>query len=67
MKMTNKADKDKEYEKEHGNDGIWIKKPCMNPEHNFPSMLCIPPGEERTHICPGCGNKITARNPIVYC
>lgn len=48
-------------------DPSWIKKPCMNPEHDFPSMIYIPPGESFTHTCPGCGNKITAQNSIVYC
>ena len=43
-----------------------IKKPCIDPEHDFPSMLCIPPGETFTHKCPGCGHETAVQNTIVY-
>jgi hypothetical protein len=38
-------------------DNAWIKEPCRHPEHNPPSMICLPPGTYE-HTCPGCGNKI---------
>ena len=33
------------------------EKFCNHPEHHFPSMMYIPPGQEVVHTCPGCGKK----------
>lgn len=40
-------------------------KLCLNPGHNFPTHLYIPPGQSYTHVCPGCGAKITVTQPII--
>ena len=33
------------------------EKFCKHPEHHFPSMMYIPPGETVEHTCPACGKK----------
>ena len=30
-------------------------EPCMNPSHDPPNMLYVPPGKRYRHVCPGCG------------
>lgn len=40
-------------------------KKCNHPEHDFPMFLWIPPGGSHTHVCPGCGNEITATSPNI--
>lgn len=35
--------------------------PCMDCEHNPPSMLYIPPGEVWEHVCPSCGKRTIMR------
>lgn len=43
------------------------KHPCLNPEHNPPTHLYIPPGQTYEHICPGCGKKTTMHgSPIIW-
>lgn len=37
---------------------------CTHPEHEFPTMLHIPPGKGYRHICPRCGKATTAVAPI---
>lgn len=29
-------------------------RPCLHPEHNFPSMIVLDPGTYE-YTCPGCG------------
>lgn len=41
------------------------KKACQHPEHNFPTHIYIPGGQSHTHVCPDCGNEITATAPII--
>ncbi len=43
-----------------------MDKACMHPEHNFPTMLYIPPGRSYTHTCPGCGQTQTVHQPMVW-
>lgn len=40
--------------------------PCMDPSHNPPSHLYIPPGTNHTHTCPACGAKSTIGTPIMF-
>lgn len=35
------------------------EKPCLNPAHNCPIGLYIPPGRGYVHVCPGCGRSQT--------
>lgn len=42
-------------------------KICLNPAHNFPSMLYIPAGQSHTHTCPGCGKSQTVISPMIFC
>lgn len=30
------------------------EKPCMDPEHNMPTHIYVPPGKGYRHICPNC-------------
>jgi len=39
---------------------------CLDPSHNFPTLLCIPQGQGYKHVCPRCGNVQIATNPIIY-
>lgn len=39
---------------------------CRDPEHNFPSMLHIPPGKGYRHVCYTCGKVTTVTNPAPY-
>lgn len=32
-----------------------VKRPCLHPEHNPPSMIVLAPGVY-SHTCPGCGH-----------
>ena len=34
----------------YNKDKTWKPEICHHPEHNFPTMLYIPPGETREHI-----------------
>jgi len=43
-----------------------IVPPCMDPAHNPPSHLYIPPGTNHTHTCPSCGAKVTMGAPIMF-
>jgi hypothetical protein len=43
-----------------------IKPPCLNPEHNPPSMIVLQPGIYQ-HICPGCGHSTTFTVAGTYC
>ncbi|HET8688953.1 MAG TPA: hypothetical protein VFM18_20275 [Methanosarcina sp.] len=44
---------------------VWDIPVCNHPEHNFPMMFYIPPGQSYTHVCPNCGYRITiAGEPI---
>lgn len=38
----------------------------MNPEHNPPNMIVLPPGVYK-HTCPGCGISSTFTVPLVTC
>lgn len=38
----------------------WVKS-CHHPDHEPPSMLCIPHGMEYVHICPACGQETIMR------
>lgn len=40
-------------------DGKWIMKECMHPNHKPPGLIVIPAGQTHTHICPACGQKTT--------
>lgn len=40
--------------------------PCLNPGHNPPNMIVLPPGTYR-HTCPGCGRSVTFSVPRVIC
>lgn len=42
-------------------------KPCLNPEHNPPSMIVLSPGTYQ-HTCPGCGYSVqfTVGNVTCY-
>lgn len=39
------------------------RKVCNHPDHSFPHYVRIPKGKGYTHICPGCGNRITIISP----
>lgn len=39
--------------------------PCINPGHEVPSLLYIPPGQTYKHVCPGCQNEIVVRTPEI--
>lgn len=39
-------------------------QPCLNPEHNPPSMMVFKPGTYE-HTCPGCGSKTIFTVPYV--
>lgn len=32
---------------------------CLDPGHEFPTMIHIPPGKGYTHVCPSCGKSVT--------
>lgn len=34
---------------------------CRHREHNAPTHMVIPQGQQYRHICPGCGNEIVLR------
>lgn len=34
-----------------------IIKKCNHPDHEPPSMICIPKGHGYQHVCPGCGSE----------
>jgi len=36
------------------------QKTCNHPNHSFPTMLYIPPGQGYRHICPSCGREAVA-------
>lgn len=38
---------------------------CRHPDHSFPCMLYIPPGQTYTHICPDCGQSISVTAPLI--
>lgn len=40
--------------------------PCLDPEHNPPTHLYIPPGKTHVHICPTCGTTITVTTPLIH-
>ena len=42
------------------------QQPCMNPSHDPPSNMVLPPGTYQ-HTCPGCGNKVTFTVGGTYC
>lgn len=44
----------------------WVKEPCLNSEHNPPSMLYIPPGQVYRHVCPGCGYECVIYSQSVW-
>lgn len=43
----------------------WKKKPCLNPGHEVPGLLYIPPGQTYKHVCPGCNNEIVVTTPEI--
>jgi hypothetical protein len=34
------------------------RKRCQDPEHDFPTMVYIPPGRGYRHVCPTCERSI---------
>lgn len=40
------------------------KMPCLDPNHNAPTLIYIPPGNVLEHVCPSCGweTRIEASN-----
>lgn len=44
-----------------------MQKPCTGGEHNPPTHLWIPPGQQYRHICPACGHETILRNYGVHC
>lgn len=43
-----------------------IPKSCNNIEHNPPSHIAIPQGQQYRHVCPGCGKEFILRNEVYY-
>lgn len=58
-----------EYIRMHGGGGSSLEddpsyfKPCLHPEHNPPSLICIPHGKRLRHCCPGCGSTSIIAGP----
>ena len=40
-------------------------EPCLHPEHNPPTHLCIPAGKVYRHVCPACGAVQVLRAPCI--
>jgi hypothetical protein len=38
--------------------------PCLNPEHNPPSLIVLEPGTYE-HICPSCGYRVIFTVPSI--
>jgi hypothetical protein len=43
----------------------FYERPCLDPSHNAPTHLSIPPGQIYIHVCPSCGYSITLRPSCV--
>lgn len=42
-------------------------KVCRHRGHEPPTMIYIPPGQTRKHVCPACGKEtIMKGNPVGY-
>ncbi len=54
-----------EATKKSGFEPIPEKEICAHPEHNPPTGLCIPHGQQYRHICPQCGKKVVCRGSHV--
>jgi len=52
-------------EESHFEDDETYFQPCLDPSHNPPMHLYIPPGQKFVHICPNCGNKTIISGNIV--
>ena len=44
----------------------YVPRPCLNPEHDPPSMIVLEPGTYE-YTCPGCGETVTFSVPSVTC
>lgn len=50
-------------------DNVWQgsdKPPCLDSEHNPPSMIVIPPGHHLEHTCPSCGKVATVYPTVTW-
>jgi len=45
-------------------DGVW-EPLCTHHEHNAPTHLVVPPGQQYRHVCPKCGNEQVIRPVMV--
>lgn len=43
----------------------WNNIPCMDPQHNLPMHIYIPPGQYLTHTCPSCGQTMTIQGRFI--
>ncbi len=54
-----------EITKKSGFEPIPEKEACIHPEHNPPTGLCIPHGQQYRHVCPGCNKEVVCRGSQV--
>jgi len=41
-----------------------IEEPCLSPEHNPPTMICLDPGGYE-YVCPSCGHTTVFTVPLI--